>query len=276
MRLQGKTALITGAARGIGLEMAVMMAQNGANVIVNTRNPETLALAAAQVRERTGQTKVGAFLADVGDKAQVEAMFDYAIENFGQVDVIVNNAAIAYAKPFLLYDDAWWNEMLRVNLNSVYYTCHRGVKEMIKKGVAGSIINFSSIGATKPHRQMLAYDTCKGAIESFTRALALEVAPWEIRVNAISPASILGFYVKEMDPEIAAKKDPKDFQTPIPRQGTPVDVANLAIFLASDESTYITGQIIPIDGGISVQARPYPFSKVAITPQNIKEMNLDL
>ena len=276
MRLLGKTALITGSARGIGLEIAVMMAKNGANVIVNTRNEETLAHAAATVRERAGQAKVGAFLADVGDKAQVEAMFDYAVENFGQVDIIVNNAAIAYAKPFLLYDDDWWNEMLRVNLNSVYYICHRGVREMIKKGVAGSIINFSSIGATKPHRQMLAYDTCKGAVETFTRALALEVAPWEIRVNAISPASIIGFYVKEMDPGIAAKKDPGDFLTPLPRQGTPEDVANLAVFLASNESAYITGQVIPIDGGMSVQARHYPASKVAITPQNIKEKNIIL
>ena len=99
---------------------------------------------------------------------------------------------------------------------------------------------------------------------------------WEIRVNAISPASIIGFYVKEMDPGIAAKKDPGDFLTPLPRQGTPEDVANLAVFLASNESAYITGQVIPIDGGMSVQARHYPASKVAITPQNIKEKNIIL
>lgn len=272
MRLEGKTALITGAARGIGLETAKMMALQGAQVILNNHEEAPLKEAVAKVQALTDQ-ETDAFVADVGDEAQVRAMFDHVMRRFGKIDILVNNAAIGDPKPFLLYDDAWWHEMLRVNLHSIYYTSHRAVREMIKTGRKGSIVNLSSIGATKPHRQMLAYDTCKGAIESFTRALALEMAPWEIRVNAISPASILGYFVKPVDPKIAAAKDPKDFQTPLPRQGKPEEVGHLAVFLASDESSYITGQVIAVDGGLGVQARPYSAASLQITPQNVDQFD---
>lgn len=270
MRLKGKSAIVTGAARGIGRAIAIMFAEQGADVLVNTRNDETLEKVYNDVKA-VAKAKVCAFMADVGYEDQVNAMFDCAIENFNKVDIVVNNAAIAYNRPFIAYDKEFWDEMLRVNFYSVYYATNRAVKEMIKRGSKGSIINFSSIGATKSHRQMVAYDSCKGAIDSFTRAVALEVAPWDIRLNSISPASILGYYVKTMDEAIASRRDPRDFQTPITRQGTPEDVAYLCTFLASDESSYITGQVIPIDGGISVQARPFRDSPLEITPQNLEE-----
>lgn len=273
MNVTGKNAVVTGAARGIGRAIAMQLAAGGANVLVNTRNTETLAQVKADV-ESVAKGKVASYLADVGSCGEVEAMFDHMTEAFGGVDIVVNNAAIGPHKPFLQFDNEWWDEILRINLNSVFYTSRRAVKEMIKCKSHGSIINFSSIGATKSHRGMVAYDTSKGGIEAFTRALAVEVAPWEIRVNAISPASILGFFVKEMDPEITAKKDPKDFQTPIPRQGTAEDVANLTQFLASDASSYITGQIIAIDGGLGIQARPFNNSPLEITPQNIHEFDI--
>lgn len=270
MRLEGKSAIVTGSARGIGKAVAMMFAEQGADVLVNTRNDESLAKIYAEVKE-IAQAKVCAFKADVGYENEVNAMFDSAIENFGKVDIIVNNAAIAYSRPFIAYDKPWWDEMLRVNLNSVYFTSNRAVKEMIKRKNKGSIINFSSIGATKSHRQAVAYDTCKGAIETFTRSVALEAAPWDIRLNAISPASILGYYVRKIDNEVALKRDPNDFQTPITRQGTPEDVAYLCTFLGSDESSYITGQVIAIDGGLGIQARPVRDSPLTITPQNLEE-----
>ena len=275
MDVAGKNVLVTGAARGIGRQIAMQMAQSGANVLVNTRNADTLAEVKADV-EAVAKGKVAAFLADVGEREQVEAMFDCMIEEFGGVDVLVNNAAIGPSKAFLLYDDEWWENTLRINLDSVFYASRRAVKEMIKRGSKGSIINFSSIGATKSHRQMLAYDTSKGGVEAFTRALAVEMGPWEIRVNAISPASIVGFFVREIDPEVAARKNPNDFQNPIPRQGTPEDVANLTQFLASDASSFITGQIIAIDGGLGIQARPFVTAPLHITPQNIAEKGVEL
>ncbi len=270
MRVQGRTAIVTGAARGIGRAVAMTLAKNGADVLVNTRNEETLEAVYQDVK-KVARGKVAKFKADVGYEDQVNAMFDHALAEFGKVNILVNNAAIGPSKPALEYTKEFFDENIRVNLYSVYYTSLRAVRDMIRLGEKGSIVNFSSIGARQPHRMMLGYDTAKGGTESLTKALALEVAPWDITVNAVSPASILGYFVKEKDPETAARRDPKDFATPIPRQGTPQDVANLVLFLASEESSYITGQVIAIDGGLSAQARPALISPLGITPQNIAE-----
>lgn len=120
-------------------------------------------------------------------------MFDHAIAEFGKVNIVVNNAAVTNPRPALQYTSDFWEENLRINLYSVYYTCTRAAREMVKAGEKGSLINFSSVGAKQPHRQLLAYDSSKGAIDTLTRALALELAPFDITVNAIAPASILGF-----------------------------------------------------------------------------------
>ncbi len=275
MNVSGKNVLVTGAARGIGRGVAMQMAANGANVLVNTRNEATLAKVLEDVKA-VAKGKVTSFLADVGYKVQVEAMFDHMVAEFGGVDVVVNNAAIGYGRPFLLADEEWWNEVIRVNLSSVFFTCRRAVKEMIKRGSKGSIINLSSIGATKSHRQIVAYDASKGGVDAFTKALAVEMGPWDIRVNAISPAVIVGNPALMLDPEIVAKKDPNDFHTPILRQGTPEDIANLVQFLASDASSFITGQSISVDGGLGIQARPHQLSPLEITPRNLFDKGVDL
>lgn len=273
-RVAGRSAIITGAARGIGRAAAMTLAAEGADVLVNTRNPETLEAVYQDVKAVAKGGKVAKFLADVGYEDQVNAMFDYALAEFGKVNIVLNNAAVTNPRPALQYTAEFWEENLRNNLYSVYYTCTRAAREMVKAGEKGSLINFSSIGSTQPHRQLLAYDSSKGAIDSLTRALALELAPFDITVNAIAPASILGHNVSPMDPEKAARRDPKDFATPITRQGTPQDVANLVLFLASPESSYITGQIIPIDGGLSVQARPAMIAPLEITPLNLSEKEI--
>ena len=273
-RVKGRAAIVTGAARGIGRAVAMKLAEEGADVLVNTRDPKTLDAVYEDVKRVAKGGKVAKFLADVSYEDQVEAMFDHAMAEFGKVNIVVNNAEVSNPRPALQYTSDFWEENLRINLYSVYYTCTRAAREMVKAGEKGSLINFSSIGATQPHRQLLAYDSSKGAIDSLTRALALELAPFDITVNAIAPASILGFCVAPMDPEKAAARDPKDFATPITRQGTPEDVAELALFLASEESSYITGQIIPIDGGLSVQARPACIAPLEITPMNVREKDI--
>lgn len=273
-RVAGRVAIVTGAARGIGRAIAMTLAKEGADVLVNTRNEETLEAVYRDVKNVASKGKVTKFLADVSDEIQVNQMFDHAIEVFGKVNIVVNNAAIVCPLPALQYTTEHWEKVLKTNLYSVYYTCTRAAKEMVRRGEKGSLINFSSIGATQPHRQLLAYDTSKGAIESFTRAMALELAPFDITSNAIAPAAILGASVAPMPPELVAKRDPKDFATPITRQGEPQEVADLVLFLASPESAYITGQIIPIDGGLSVQARPAAIAPLEITPLNWKEKNI--
>lgn len=273
-RVSGRSAIVTGAARGIGRAIAMRLAEEGADVLVNTRDPKTLEAVYQEVKKVAKGGKVAKYLADVSYEDQVEAMFDHAIAEFGKVNIVVNNAAVTNPRPALQYTSDFWEENLRINLFSVYYTCTRAAREMVKAGEKGSLINFSSVGAKQPHRQLLAYDSSKGAIETLTRALALELAPFDITVNAIAPASILGFCVPKMDPEKAAARDPKDFATPITRQGTPEDVADLALFLASPESSYITGQIIAIDGGLSVQARPALIAPLEITPLNLSEKEI--
>ncbi len=273
-RMKGRSVLVTGAARGIGKAIAMTMAAEGADVLVNTRNEETLENVYQEVKKVSAGGKTAKFLADVSFEDQVDRMIDHALKEFGKINVVINNAAIVPTRPVLEYDSELWDKVIRTNLYSSYYTCVRAAKEMVRAGEKGSFVNFSSIGATKPHRQLLAYDVSKGAVESLTRALALELAPFDITVNAIAPASILGPTVRAVAPEIAAARNPKDFATPITRQGTPQDVANLVLFLASPESSYITGQIIPIDGGLSAQARPVAIAPLEITPQNLKQHNI--
>jgi len=271
LRVEGLSAIVTGAARGIGRAIAMTLAANGADVLVNTRNAETLDAVYEDVRNVAKGGKVAKYLADAGSENEIGAMFDHMLKEFGKVNILVNNAAIGVGKPVLEYDTEFYMEHIRINLHGVYFSCLRAAKEMIRGGQKGSVINFSSIGAQQPHRNMLAYDTAKGGVEALTKAMALEFAPWEIRFNAISPASILGYFVKELTADVVAGKNQKDFATPIPRQGTPQDVADLALFLASPESSYITGQVINIDGGLSAQARPPILSPCRITPQNIGE-----
>lgn len=273
-RVSGRSAIVTGAARGIGRAIAMRLAEEGADVLVNTRDPKTLEAVYQEVKMVAKGGKVAKYLADVSYEDQVEAMFDHAIAEFGKVNIVVNNAAVTNPRPALQYTSDFWEENLRINLFSVYYTCTRAAREMVKAGEKGSLINFSSVGAKQPHRQLLAYDSSKGAIDTLTRALALELAPFDITVNAIAPASILGFCVPKMASAKAAARDPKDFATPITRQGTPEDVADLALFLASPESSYITGQIIAIDGGLSVQARPALIAPLEITPLNLSEKEI--
>jgi 3-oxoacyl-[acyl-carrier protein] reductase len=251
----------------------MILAENGADVLVNTRNEETLEAVYQDVK-KVATGKVAKYLADVGYEDQVNAMFDHAIAEFGKVNILINNAAVNKNRPVLEYTSDFFEENLRVNLYAVFYTSTRAAREMVKRGVKGSIVNFSSIGARQPHRQMLAYDTAKGAIESMTKAMALELAPFDITVNAISPASIVGNFVRQMDPEIQKRRDPRDFVTPITRQGTPEDVANLVLFLSSEESSFITGQVVAIDGGLSAQARPAMIAPVEITPLNIAEYDI--
>ena len=271
-RVKGRSAIVTGAARGIGRAVALTLAAEGADVLVNAKEEEELEAVYQEVKMAAEGGRVAKFLADVSDEKQVNEMLDYMLLQFGKINIVVNNAAITIPKPALTYTTEFWDETIRTNLYSSYFICLRAAREMIARGEKGSFINFSSIGATKPHRQLLAYDTSKGALDSFTKALALELAPFDITVNVVAPACILGANVRPMDHSVVSRRDPVDFVTPITREGKPQDVANLVLFLASPESSFITGQVIAVDGGLSVQARPVTMAPLEITPQNIHEV----
>lgn len=257
MKLKDKIAVVTGAGMGIGRGIALKFAEEGAHVIVNDIIEDALK-ETVQMLENVSKHKVFAHVGDISAKDQVDSMFDIVTREFGQIDLLVNNAGWTQCnRHFMEYDEEFWDKVIRINLKSVYLTTRKAAEMMVQRR-EGAIINLSSIGATKAHRQMVAYDASKGAIDAFTRATALDLGPWNIRVNAIAPAVIVGTPVKKMDDEILARQNPADFGTPLLRQGWPEDIANCALFLASSDSSFMTGQILAVDGGLGVQARPYP------------------
>ncbi len=256
MKLQSKVAVVTGAAIGIGRAIAIKLAENGAHVIVNDIHEGPLQETINLIKQ-IPQSKVHAHVGDISEKNEVDRMIEMAVHQFGTVDIAVNNASWTTCnRHFMEYDENFWDSIVKNNLKSTYLVSHKAATIMALQE-EGVIINLSSVGATKAHREMVGYDACKGAIEAFTRAAALDLAPWNIRVNAISPAVIVGSAVKLMDEAKLKNKRVSDFGAPLLRQGAPEDIASAALFLASQESNFMTGQVICVDGGLSIQARPY-------------------
>jgi NAD(P)-dependent dehydrogenase (short-subunit alcohol dehydrogenase family) len=247
-RFANKVVIVTGAASGIGRAIAQRFAREGAQVVVNDVNAAaTEATVQAIIADRGSAI---AAIADVSDKGQVDRLFDTTLERFGTVDVLVNNAGlINVERHFLEGDETWWDRVLSVNLKSVFLCSLRAAHVMARRH-QGVIINMSSGGASHSHRGMAAYDASKGGIEALTRAMALDLAPYGIRVNALIPGSI---DTQGMNQE--TKKE-RGVTIPLGRVGEPEDMAGPAVFLASEDASYITGHLIAVDGGLLSQQRP--------------------
>lgn len=249
-RFGGKVVIVTGAGNGIGRAVAERFAAESAHVVVNDIDQGRANTVAQAITEAGGSAL--AVVADVSNTAQVDALFATTIERFGTVDVLINNAAIASmqaaGRHFLEGDEAWWDLLISANLKSVYLCSHRAAQIMARKG-AGVIISMSSGGATKAHRGMASYDAAKGGVEALTRAMALDLAPYGVRANAIVPGFIRTYQISD---ELAAERG----QTvPLGHLGTAEDLAGPTLFLASDDARYVTGVCLPVDGGVLVQQR---------------------
>ena len=243
-RFTHQAVIVTGAGHGIGRAIAERFAAEGARVAVNDLDP----VRAAEVAAAIGPPAI-ALACDVSKKTAVDALFDEAIERFGRLDVLVNNAGnIHAARHFLEGDEAWWDGLLGVNLKGSFLCAHRAAQYMVRHG-GGVIINMSSGGATKAHRGNVAYDASKGGIEAMTRAMALDLAPYGVRVNAIVPGLIRTY---DIDEETAAERGKV---VPLGRLGSPEDLAGPTVFLATDDARYITGACLVVDGGVLVQQR---------------------
>ena len=254
MRLKDKVAIVTGAAQGIGRGIAERFAREGAKLVINDLNEETLREAEADLKPVAEELL--AVQADVSYADQVGSMFDEILERFGTVDVLVNNAA--WATPtshFLDMTEDFWDTVLRINLKSVFLCSHRAVKIMAEQKKPGSIVHISSFGARRAHREMVAYDAAKGAIESATRAMAVDLAPWGIRVNAVGPGLTATPAVTDYLPTEEQKKRLLD-TIPMERLAQPADIAGGVLYFASDDASYVTGQILYVDGGVVAQLRP--------------------
>jgi NAD(P)-dependent dehydrogenase (short-subunit alcohol dehydrogenase family) len=247
-RFLNKVVIVTGAGHGIGQAVAERFGAEGARVVVNDVDEAR----ANHVAKSIPGGRALAFPADVSSKTQVDAMFDFTVERFGTVDILVNNAGnIHAARHFLEADEEWWDKMQGVNLKGAFLCSLRAAHIMARKG-SGNIINMSSGGATKAHRGNVAYDASKGGIEAMTRAMALDLAPYGVRVNAVVPGLILTYDLTADDAIERSKV------VPMNRLGTPEDIAGPTVFLATDDARYITGSCLVVDGGVLVQQRSTP------------------
>ena len=249
--LAGKVAIVTGGSRGIGSGIARRLAQEGCKVAITSRGAEALQNVAREI-EQAGGTAL-AIPGDVGMKADVEAMFDRVLQTWGTVDFLVNNAGWANPSQHILeMDEEHWDTVIRINLKSVYLHCHRAANIMVDQGKPGAVVNISSFAAARSHRYMAAYDASKGGMESMTRTMAIDLASFGIRLNVVQPGAIHTEEFEEQGPEARERRG----QTvPLGRVGYPEDCAPAVAFLLSDEASYITGQVIAVDGGVLAQLR---------------------
>lgn len=242
--LKDQVALITGASRGIGLAMARVFGAAGARLALIALNPARLEQAAQALRDEGYE--VMAHGCDVAEEAQVNDSVRRVVEHFGRVDILVNNAGILQAGPITDFTAADWERMIAVNLNSVFYFCRAVAPTMIAQRY-GRIINLSSITAqTGGVSGSVQYSASKGAILSFTKTLARDLAPYNITVNAIAPGQI----ETEMGTLTGEARQRVIEMIPLRRLGTPEDVAYAALFLASKAASYITGATLDVNGGI--------------------------
>lgn len=243
MRLKDKVAVVTGAARGIGLGIARGFSREGAHVVLVDTDTE-LGKAAA------GDLNNALFIeADVGYSQNINDLVSQTLKNFGKIDICVNNAGIMRVADVLDYTEEDFDDVIRTNLKSAFLLSQAAAREMVKNDSSGSIINISSINAKVSIPNAVAYNVSKGGINQLTTAMAVALAQRKIRVNAIGPGTIMTDMLRDnlmVNDEI---RNTILSRTPLGRVGEVNEIANIAVFLASEESSYITGQCIYADGG---------------------------
>ena len=255
MRLDGKTAIVTGGAQGIGRATALRFAAEGARVVIADLNPDGAKVVAAEI-EGAGGEALGLAL-DVRRQEQVQAVVDTAVGRFGGVDILMNNAGVIKITPFLEIDEAEWDLLFDVNCKGLLWCAQAAARRMIEQGRGGKIINVASQAGRRGEPLVLTYCASKATVISMTQSMALALAPHKINVNAIAPgivdtplwesndrrfAELLGMEVGEPKRTFVAT-------IPLGRIEQPEDVAGVAAFLASSDADYITQQTYNVDGG---------------------------
>jgi NAD(P)-dependent dehydrogenase (short-subunit alcohol dehydrogenase family) len=250
MQLQGKRAIVTGAATGIGAVTARLFAQEGAGVVVADVNEDAGRRTVEEIRDGGGTAHF--VRTDVTRESDVEALLENGAEALGGLDVLFNNAGAQRSGPITEFDQEQWDLLMAVNPRSCFFGVKHAVP-LLRQSGGGSIINMASLAAVKGGAGLTAYSASKGAIVAFTKALAAELAPDDIRVNAVCPGWIdtpfnqpaIDFMGGRAEQDRIVKQI-----VPLGRQGTPEEIAPIVVYLASDGSSYMTGQALVVDGGV--------------------------
>ena len=250
--LKNKVAIITGARRGMGKSHAIKLAEAGAKIVVSDISQEECQLVVDEIKKNNGEAI--AVKCDVKKKEEVESMVRAAVDKWGKVDILVNNAGICQFKPFLDLTEEEWDLTLDINLKGYFLCAQACAKEMVKQKSGGVIINIAStdmgqVGVGLPF--LSHYSASKGGVIAFTESLAVELAPSNIRVNAVAPGAVDTPIMsgQKIDPKIMESMQGVMARIPMRRTGKPEEVSNLVLFLASDASSYMTGSTVVIDGG---------------------------
>ena len=245
MRFADQVVIVTGGAQGIGRACVEAFAAEGAGVVIADIDAEGGEKTAEAIKAQGGRAQF--IQTDVGDASQAQRLVDRTLEAFGRLDVLINNAGIIKTAEFLDISEADFDAVLRVNLKGVFLVGQAAARAMVKQG-KGAIVNMSSANAVVAIPNQVPYVTSKGAVNQLTKVMALALADKGVRVNAIGPGSILTDLLKTVMSDEAARGKILS-RTPMGRCGEPSEIAKVALFLASDEASYITGQTIYPDGG---------------------------
>ena len=251
MMLKGKVALITGSSRGIGGAIAIGFAKEGADVVVNYSKSEEPAMEVAGKINKLG-VKVTAIQADVSKVSEAKRLVEEAWRKMGKIDILVNNAATGHRCLSTDVKEEFWDSVLDTNLKGCFFCSQAVAKLMIKRKKGGRIINISSINTQRAEPYWSPYVASKGGMESLTRTMAAELGPYQITVNAVSVGAVLTEMSEYIHSEEARKI--KERKTPLGTIAKPEDIVPAVIFFASDNSWYVTGQVLMVDGGSFVNA----------------------
>jgi 3-oxoacyl-[acyl-carrier protein] reductase len=246
--LKNKTAIVTGGTAGIGKAIASLYAAQGADVAIFGTNKERAEQAAAEIRQLPldPSQKIVSFLLDVSKNSQVEEAISRLLAEWGKIDILVNNAGITRDNLLMRMSEEDWDRVLEVNLKSIYNTC-RALARPMMKARSGSIINISSVIGLTGNAGQVNYAASKSGMIGFTKSLAKELASRNVRANCVAP----GYIETQMTESLSSQiKETVLSKIPLGRIGQPLDVANAALYLASDLANYVTGQVIAVDGGM--------------------------